>query len=213
MHDIMNWIFELMRAHGPMSVFVGVIIESIIVPIPSPLIIMGAGALLLDPGLPWPRMIADLGMRVVLPGATASTIGAFMIYSIAFFGGKPIIQRYRRFLGFDWDDVLTMEKRLVKREVSMIFLLRAIPIIPLSLISGAVGALRMPVWPFIWATLAGSIPRCYILGVLGYLTRDSYEGLAGRVNKIESIISAVIVAAVFGVILYVRHHLRKQSKR
>ena len=41
---------ESMRAHGQLSVFIGVMIEQIIVPIPSPLIIMGAGAILIPAG-------------------------------------------------------------------------------------------------------------------------------------------------------------------
>jgi membrane protein DedA with SNARE-associated domain len=211
MREIMNWIFELMRAHGPLSVFLGVIVESIIVPIPSPLIIMGAGALLITPNQTAINASLEILYKVVLPGATASTIGAWMIYAIAYWGGKPIIDRFHRFFGFDWQDVLSMEKRLVKREVQMIFLLRALPIIPLSLISGAVGALRMPVWPFIWATLAGSIPRCFILAVLGHLTRDSYEGLAGRVDKMETFISAGIVAVVMGLIIYIRGRMKRSA--
>ena len=46
--EITQWIMELMRTHGQLSVFIGVMIEQIIVPIPSPLIIMGAGAILIS---------------------------------------------------------------------------------------------------------------------------------------------------------------------
>ena len=46
---------ELMRTHGQLSVFIGVMIEQIIVPIPSPMIIMGAGAVLILPGLSVPN--------------------------------------------------------------------------------------------------------------------------------------------------------------
>ena len=51
MSEILNWIMESIRAYGAWSVFVGVIIESVIVPIPSPLIIMGAGFVLISPEL------------------------------------------------------------------------------------------------------------------------------------------------------------------
>lgn len=47
----MNWIMDSICAYGPRSVFVGVIIESVIVPIPSPLNIMGAGFILISPDL------------------------------------------------------------------------------------------------------------------------------------------------------------------
>ena len=48
MTAMIDWIMESIRAYGPWSVFAGVIIESVIVPIPSPLIIMGAGFILIS---------------------------------------------------------------------------------------------------------------------------------------------------------------------
>ena len=48
--EMTQWIMELMRTHGQVSVFIGVMIEQIIVPIPSPMIVMGAGAILIRPG-------------------------------------------------------------------------------------------------------------------------------------------------------------------
>ena len=51
MAAILNWIMESIRSYGAWSVFIGVIIESVIVPIPSPLIIMGAGFVLISPQL------------------------------------------------------------------------------------------------------------------------------------------------------------------
>lgn len=204
------WIMGLMQTHGPITVFIGVIIESVIVPIPSPLIIMGAGAILIQPGLTFVNAFAPILFSIVLPGALASTIGAYFTYGIAYFGGKPMIDKFSRFLGFGWDDVLAIEKHLLGRVSIMIFLLRALPVVPLSLISGAAGVLRLPPWQFTVWTFLGSIPRCLILGYLGYLTRDTYEGLAGNLNKVESLISATIVAAAFALILWLRSRMRKK---
>jgi membrane protein DedA with SNARE-associated domain len=165
--DITRQIMDAMAAHGPVVVFWGVIIESIIVPIPSPLIIMGAGALLIEPGLSKGAAFLPIATRIVLPGAVASTLGAFFAYGIAYWGGKPMIDRFGRFLGFDWDDILSMEKRIAGRVPLMVFLLRAAPIVPLSLISAAAGVLRLPVLQFSLWTFLGSLPRCLLLGYLG----------------------------------------------
>ncbi|MBI4249508.1 MAG: VTT domain-containing protein, partial [Elusimicrobia bacterium] len=140
-----QWIMSLLQTHGAAAVFIGVIIESIIVPIPSPLIIMGAGALLIEPGLSWSGALSPILARIVLPGAVASTVGAFFAYGIAYWGGKPLIDRLAPFLGFDWQDILRMEARLLGKVELMIFTLRALPIVPLSLISAAAGVLRLPV--------------------------------------------------------------------
>lgn len=203
-----QWIMSLLQTHGTAAVFIGVIIESVIVPIPSPLIIMGAGAILIEPGLGWNGALAPILARVVLPGAVASTIGAFFAYGVAYWGGKPMVDRFGRFLGFDWADIQEMERRVEKRVSLMIFLLRALPVVPLSLISAAAGAMRLPAASFSLWTFLGSLPRCLILGYLGYLTRDTYEGLAGRINHTESLISAGIVAAVFAVIFWLRMRMK-----
>lgn len=205
-----QWIMELMKTHGPITVFIGVIIESVIVPIPSPLIIMGAGALLIEPGLSLSQAFLPILLKIVVPGAAASTIGAFFAFLIAYWGGKPVIDRFSRFLGFNWDDVLKMETHIAGRIPLMLFLLRALPIIPLSLISGAAGVLRIPIWQFTLWTLLGSIPRCLLLGYLGYYTRGTYEHLAKHLNSIESLISVLIVIGVFAGLIWLRARVRKK---
>ncbi len=205
------WIMGMMQTHGPLTVFLGVIVESIIVPIPSPLIIMGAGAILIEPGLHFTDAFFPILWRIVLPGALASTIGAYFTFFITYWGGKRSIDRFGRFLGFSWDDIVKMEKHLIRRVGLMIFLLRALPVVPLSLISAAAGVLRLPLGQFTFWTLAGSVPRCLILGYLGYLTRESYEGLAGRLNSFESLISAGIVLVAFILIIWLRIRMKKQD--
>lgn len=200
-----------MQSHGPWTVFIGVIIESIIVPIPSPLIIMGAGAILIEPGLNAAAALLPILLKIVIPGAVASTIGAFFAFGIAYWGGKPVIDRFEKFLGFSWDNIINMEKHLAGRVSLMIFLLRALPIMPLSLISGAAGVLRIPIWQFTFWTFIGSLPRCLILGYLGYFTRESYEGMAGRLNKMESVTSGIIVILAFALILWLRSRLKKST--
>jgi len=206
--EITRWIMDMMQAHGPAVVFLGVIIESIIVPIPSPMIIMGAGALLIQPGLSWSAAFGPIALKIVLPGAVASTLGAYFAYGIAYWGGKPMVDRFGGFLGFDWADIQGMEARLEGRVPTMIFLLRALPIVPLSLISAAAGGLRLPLGQFTLWTFIGSIPRCLLLGYLGYLTRDTYEGLAKNINTVESLISAGIVASVIVVVLWLRSRMK-----
>lgn len=202
------WIMSMMVAHGPQTVFIGVIIESIIVPIPSPLIIMGAGALLIEPGLTAAAALWPILFMIVLPGAAASTIGAYFAYGIAYYGGKPLIDRWGGFLGFGWADIQLMEARLMGRVEAMIFLLRALPIVPLSLISAAAGVLRLPAFSFGLWTFLGSLPRCLLLAYLGYFTRDTYEGLAKNLNTLETLVSGSIVLGSIALIIWLRARMR-----
>ncbi len=209
--NVTRWIMNLMLTNGPETVFLGVIIESIIIPIPSPTIIMGAGAILIDPKLPWDAVFLPIITTIVLPGAIASTLGSYFAYGIAYWGGKPMIDRWCKLIGFDWGDVLRMENYLKGRVNWMIFLLRALPIVPLSLISAGAGVLHLPLKDFTIWTFVGSVPRCLVLGYLGYLTRSTYEGLARQINSLESILSVAIVLAALSVILWIRARMKNKN--
>ena len=145
MTEIIDWIMESIRAYGPWSVFAGVMIESVIVPIPSPLIIMGAGFILISSELSFLEASVPIVLQIVLPGAIASTLGAYIGYAIGYYGGKPLVDQWERFLGFRWSDVEALERRFQSGRVkTTIFFLRALPIFPLSVISAAAGLLRLP---------------------------------------------------------------------
>jgi len=212
MHELTQWLLDSIRAHGSISVLIGVLIESVIVPIPSPLIIMGAGAVLVPAEIPGSAVFTRILFQIVLPGSIGSTLGAYVGYGIGFWGGQSAINRLQRFLGFGWSDVQTMERRLTQRHAGLIILvLRALPIIPLSLISIGAGIIRWPVGSFSFWTFLGSIPRCFILGFLGWMARDTYQGLAHRMDRVESLISAGILITGLFVILWLRRQVQKRS--
>jgi membrane protein DedA with SNARE-associated domain len=177
--DLTHWIMDLMRAHGQLSVFIGVMIEQIIVPIPSPIIIMGAGAILILPGLSIGKALIDILWIIVLPGTIASTLGSYIGYMISFYGGKALVLRLRRFLDIDWEEIENLERRFMgKKEGFIIFLLRAIPVFPISLVSIFAGLIRMPIRPFTIYTFLGSIFRCLFLGFFGWWIGATYEKVA-----------------------------------
>ena len=46
--DLTNWLLEAIKTHGLLAVVLGVVIETVIVPLPSPVIVMAAGYILPD---------------------------------------------------------------------------------------------------------------------------------------------------------------------
>jgi membrane protein DedA with SNARE-associated domain len=207
--EIMNWIMNSIRAYGPWSVFAGVIIESVIVPIPSPLIIMGAGFILISAELNFLQALAPILLQIVLPGSIASTLGAYIGYAIGYYGGKPMVDRWERFLGFSWRDVEALERRFQTGQVkTSIFFLRALPVFPLSVISAAAGLLRLPINQFSLWTFYGTIPRCLFLGYLGWGLGETYQGIAKGIDKVEGIVSGILILIIFGVIIWLRARVR-----
>jgi membrane protein DedA with SNARE-associated domain len=210
--DITQWIMELMRTHGQLSVFIGVIVEQIIVPIPSPLIVMGAGALLIPPGLSIPSSFLQILWIIVLPGTIASTLGSYIGYLISYYGGKALVVRFQRFLGVDWKEIENLEKRFQgKKEALSIFISRAVPVFPISLVSIFAGLLRVPVRPFTFYTFLGSIFRCFFLGFVGWWIGATYEKVATQLDSVETIISILMLIVMGGVLGYLYYKFRRST--
>jgi membrane protein DedA with SNARE-associated domain len=200
---------ESIRSYGAWSVFIGVIIESVIVPIPSPLIIMGAGFVLISPQFSFFEALVPILLQIVLPGSVASTLGAYIGYGIGYFGGKTVVDRWKGFLGFNWSDVEALERRFQGGRVNTtIFFLRALPIFPLSVISAAAGLLRLPLQQFSLWTFYGAIPRCLLLGYLGWGLGETYQGFARGLDRAEGIVSAILILTIIGAIVWLRARVR-----
>jgi membrane protein DedA with SNARE-associated domain len=201
-----------MRAHGQLSVFIGVMIEQVIVPIPSPMIVMGAGAILIRSDLAIPHAILQILWTIVLPGSIASTLGSFIGYTISFYGGKVLVVRLQRFLDVDWGQIERLEKRFQgKKEAWSIFFSRALPVIPLSLVSVFAGLLRIRIKPFTLYTFLGSIIRCFCLGFLGWWIGATYEKVATHLDSAETIVSILILIGVGVVFGYLYYKFRRQG--
>jgi membrane protein DedA with SNARE-associated domain len=211
MSELVTAIMDSIRSYGPWSVFVGVIIESVIVPIPSPLIIMGAGFILIRPDLGVTEALPPILRDIVLPGSIASTLGAYIGYAIGYAGGKPLVERYKGFLGFEWEDIEAMERRFRAGHINAtIFFLRALPVFPLSVISAAAGLLRLPLGRFgIW-TFAGAIPRCLLLAYLGWWVGETYHQAAESIDRLETIVSAALILATVAFIVWLRFRVRSR---
>ena len=212
--EITQWIMDSMRGHGQLAVFIGVMIEQIIVPIPSPLIIMGAGAILILPELSIPNALLQILWVIVLPGTIASTLGSYIGYMISYYGGKALVIRFQRFLDVDWDELGNLEKRFQgKREALSLFLFRAIPVFPISLVSIFAGLLRISIKPFTLYTFLGSIFRCLFLGFVGWWIGATYEKVATRLDSIETIVSILMLIAMTVILGYLYLKFRRSRPK
>lgn len=201
-----------MRAHGQLSVFIGVMIEQVIVPIPSPMIVMGAGAILIPHDLSIPDGLLRILWVIVLPGTVASTLGSFIGYSISYYGGKALVLRLERFLGVDWNEIERLERRFQGKKVALSLILsRAIPAFPLSLVSVFSGLLRIPVKPFTLYTFIGSILRILFLGFLGWWVGATYERVATHFDTLETTVSLLMLIAMGGILGYLYYKFRRRG--
>jgi uncharacterized membrane protein YdjX (TVP38/TMEM64 family) len=122
-----------------------------------------------------------------------------------------LVDRWKSFLGFSWSDVEALERRFQGGQVNMtIFFLRALPIFPLSVISTAAGLLRLLVKQFTLWTFYGAVPRCLFLGYLGWGLGETYQSFAKGLDKVEGIVSAILILAIFAVIIWLRARVQRR---
>lgn len=207
--QLILWIKEL----GWIGVFIGVLLESFIAPVPSPLVPMGAGFILIPPEASIYEASIICFYTIVLAGALGSTIGAFFGYGIGYFGGRPLIKRFERFIGVSWNEIEKTKKLFEKgyKDDVILFISRAIPIIPLSPVSFFAGVGRLDVKKFTLWTFVGSIPRYFVLGLVGWFMGVAYGKLSQSIEFFESVIFLSIIILIVIFILY-RVRRRWKSK-
>jgi len=197
-------LFEMVQQHGVIAVMLGMVIEEVVVPIPSPIIPMAAGFLLIDAAT-LPTAIFQILFMIALPASIASVISSYFVYAIASYGGPPIIKNYGKYIDLKWEEVQKLESHFDSgREKYYVALFRAIPIVPLSLISGSAGLFHMNwktygVWSFI-----GMMPRNFVLAMIGWWigSREVLERIAGLIDSLSTLVVVIVVLSVGSVIAY-----------
>lgn len=211
MEALLTGILDRIREWGWKGVLAGVLVEEVVVPIPSPMILMGAGFLLVPASSTIPEGLKIISMTITVPAAFGSMVGSFFVYSFAYYGGKPLILRMEKYLDISWDALQRMEDRLTrtKRTGWLIVLLRTIPVIPVSLVSAACGVLRIPARTFAFFTFLGAVPRCFMLGFLGWKVGSAYRRVAEGLNSAEDVVAVLIALSLLGVLAFLYSRRKK----
>src|SRR5438477_612068 len=81
---------------------------------------------------------------VVIPAAAGITLGSLMVYGIAYWAGKPALDKWGKWLGLGWKDVEAIQKKFSEKSFDEwgLFILRCIPILPSVAISAFSGLIR-----------------------------------------------------------------------
>ncbi len=199
--QITNWIIVSIGDNGPLFIFLGGLIEQVIVPIPSPLITMAGGFLLIEQNVSLLQAVQEVLFKVSLPYTAAAVLGLGIVYFIAYFGGKALIDRFHGWLGFSWRNIEQLQTRFQgnRWDEVLLVVLRAVPVIPISLVSGVAGAIRFPIFKFYLLSTIGVLIRSFLLGLIGWQTGEAYQAMAEGIEQIEDYVTVglvIIIAAL-----------------
>lgn len=158
MHHLLEIWFGWVLHGGYLGIVLLMAMESSIFPVPSEIVIPPAAFLAAQGHLSFGG--------VILAGTVGSYLGAAITYWVARWIGRPLIERYGRFVFVNREKLARSEGWLERYEAGGVFFARLLPVIR-HLISIPAGIVRMSFGTFSVVTIVGSAIWCTILAYLG----------------------------------------------
>jgi len=159
--------------YGYLAVFVGMVLESACIPVPSE-IIMPFGGLLAARGqlnFWWVGML----------GALANVTGSWLAYWAGRYGGRSFIEDYGRYLLISRHHLQLADRWFAEKGEITVFITRLLPGIR-TFISLPAGIARMDFWRFTIYSFIGVLPWSYLLTYLGYLLGENWDKLTAYLH-------------------------------
>lgn len=197
-------IVTFIRDTGYISVFILMILESMVAPIPSEAVMPFAGFLIVEGKFSF--------AGVILVSTLGSIVGSLISYYVGYYGGRPLVERFGKYLLLDKHHLDLTEKFFNKRGDATIFICRFIPIVR-HLISIPAGIGKMNIFKFIIYTVVGAGLWNTFLTYVGYVLKNNWQ----EVMKYSHVIDYVVLGILFLLILYgiwkfISHRKKKAGK-
>jgi len=215
--SLVHHIEPLVENYGAIGIFLASIVEEVIAPIPSTLVVFSSSILLTQGYEGWDAIMAII-FKIMLPASAGITIGSLFPYFLARIGEKVAVEKFGKYLGLKWSTIEAMQKRVEKASSAeiAIFVTRAIPGLPSLAVSIFAGLARIPVGKYIIWSFLGCLPRNFLLGLAGWWGGRQYGAAMELLSSLESgvliIIFAVIISVGVGWVLF-EHKKRKHRKK
>jgi len=179
-------------------------IESACIPLPSEVIMPFAGYLVYSGRFPSLWMVALLG-------AIGCNLGSVLAYEIGAFGGRPLIERYGRYIMMNRHDLEVSDRFFQKYGSITVFIGRLLPVIR-TFIALPAGIARMPRLRFHIYTFVGSYPWCYALAYVGLKLGERWESDPRLKQWLHRFDALIVLVLVVGIVWFVRNHLKNRVR-
>jgi membrane protein DedA with SNARE-associated domain len=186
---IANTAVAFIAATSYPGVFLLMVLESMVFPVPSEAVMPFAGFLIVTGQFTF--------TGVIIASTLGSIVGSLASYAMGFYGGKPFIKKFGKFLLLDSHDLEITERFFAKNGELTIFISRFIPVIR-HLISIPAGLGKMKLWKFIIYTILGAGMWNAFLTYVGFKLKENWT----EVMKYSHTIDIVVVAVLGMAFLY-----------
>lgn len=197
-HSITDLLITFINQIGYLGIFIGMFLESTLVPIPSELIMIPAG-----------MSAAQGGMNIYIAtivGILGNIFGAIFSYYLAASIGRTILFRIGKYFFVKASTIIKIEEFFKNHGPISVFIGRLLPGFR-HFISLPAGIAKMDLKLFFIYTASGSIIWTSILSALGFFIGGNQDLIAENLHKI--IITCAILCAAIITIYILRKPARK----
>jgi membrane protein DedA with SNARE-associated domain len=187
LNGVIDWITRLIGDHGFPAVLGLMTLESACIPVPSEVIQLFAGYLVSAH-----RMSL---FAAVSAGVLGNVLGSWIAWSVGYWGGRPFIARYGRFVHVTPARMALAERWFEQRGELAVLIGRCVPIVR-TFISLPAGVARMPFWRFTLFTVIGCVPWVLGLTLIGVQVGPSWDRWRHRLEYLDYVVAAALVVAI-----------------
>lgn len=146
-------------------------------------------------------------VTVVITGVAGDLTGALLAYYIGFRGGRPLIEKFGRYVLLSKHDLNIAERWFVRYGAITTFFGRMLPVVR-TYVSFPAGMSRMNVAKFIIFTTLGALPWVIGLTYIGLIMGENWTLVREKMQRFDL---AIIIVIIILITLWVLRH-RKHSK-
>ena len=195
-----EFVLGLIAKYGYFGMFLGMILEAVIIIIPSELILATGGI------LAGTRVFTFFGAFII--GLLGSVFCAIILYIIGFFGGRKFVEKFGKYFFMKNDDIEKCENWFNRYGGLACFIGRNFPIVR-TLISLPAGIYKYSFIKFLIYTLIGSIPWTYLFVYLGYSFGKKWSVINSYTDKLKTVIYILFILIV---IKYIFNKIKTKYK-
>jgi membrane protein DedA with SNARE-associated domain len=188
------FVIAVIEQLGYGGVFIGMTLESTGLPLPSEIIMAFAGYVV------WEGQLTLLG--ITLAGTLGCLTGSLIAYGIGAYGGRPLLERYGKYVLIRKNELDRGEQWFAKHGESAVFISRLLPVVR-TYISFPAGIVRMDLRKFSVYTFLGSLPFCFAFAYAGVALGPHWHSIT-RISRYFSVAVIVGLAVLVGYLIYRR---------
>jgi len=200
---------SFLETRGYAAIFLLTVLESACVPVPSEVTLGLGGALASGATIAGTKGDLHLGL-VIAVGILGSVVGSLLAYLVGRVGGRPLVERFGRYLLVTDRDLDRAHDWFARRGEPAVLIGRVVPFVR-TFISLPAGLARMPVGRFTVFTTIGVAVWVTLLSCIGYALGGSWNSMTRAFGLAGYVIGAIVMVSI-ATILALRYRARRRRR-